>query len=643
MKLPFLFPPSTALARRLEAAAASFTAIPSRRVLDAACKLVLLVLLVRLTFPWLDCLAWTGEPDNSWVMAINQAFHEGKVFGRDIVFTYGPLGFVNMTRDLGSNLIWAVAIRLAVYSAWWVSVAGLTFSTRSVLLGSLLILVVGFSGSGLFLDTVLELACLNCCVLAHFRGPSVWAVLAALLAGLAMLIKVNVGVLCLSCLLVWAMLALGQRRLQALPQVGMCFVACAIAFVALFIASGGDLSAIPDYFRLSLLMASGYSSQMSCVGPRWELILAWIQIGVLAAVVCTGMRSSSRYASLALLGIIPLFLTFKLGFVRHDGHALGFFAALPSLAALFLLLPYSKRGRLGVSAAVVAILGISLTFELVTGPYQDVFPPGLSRVVTPAEWAVRRQNACNTCLESACLLKLPDTMLTKIGTARVDAYPMNASLVLANGLNWQPRPTVQSYVAYVPALDEANAGVYRGPDAPAFILYQHEAVDGQHPFAVDPRTNLELLRWYDLDQRHDDTLLLRRRPVPRFGELELLGQRTLKVGEAFELPECSDGPLFLQADIRLTAVGHLQETLFKVYPPEMDVEYCDGTSWRYRLVWRNAASGFVVSDLPFELSRFESFLKSGRGSPVKSIAFRAHHSSFGPTVTIRWLKLPREE
>ena len=33
--------------------------------------------------------------DGSWIRAINMAIHNGLVFGRDFVFTYGPLGFLD--------------------------------------------------------------------------------------------------------------------------------------------------------------------------------------------------------------------------------------------------------------------------------------------------------------------------------------------------------------------------------------------------------------------------------------------------------------------------------------------------------------------------------------------------------------------
>ena len=95
-------------------------------------------------------------------------------------------------------------------------------------------------------------------------------------------------------------------------------------------------------------------------------------------------------------------------------------------------------------------------------------------------------------------LRLSDALLNRIGKAPVDAYPWEATVLFANDLNWSPRPVCQSYTAYQPDLDEANARHYRSPDGPRFILYYPEAIDDEHPYFVDPLTLQELFLHFDV-------------------------------------------------------------------------------------------------------------------------------------------------
>ena len=59
----------------------------------------LLMALVMITLP----LAPANELDASWRMALGKFFHDGLQFGRDVVFTYGPLGFLMGKTYAGSQ------------------------------------------------------------------------------------------------------------------------------------------------------------------------------------------------------------------------------------------------------------------------------------------------------------------------------------------------------------------------------------------------------------------------------------------------------------------------------------------------------------------------------------------------------------
>lgn len=49
--------------------------------------------------------AITAGLDSSWMYALNKFFAEGYVYGNDIVFTYGPLGWLFSISNIGNNML----------------------------------------------------------------------------------------------------------------------------------------------------------------------------------------------------------------------------------------------------------------------------------------------------------------------------------------------------------------------------------------------------------------------------------------------------------------------------------------------------------------------------------------------------------
>ena len=192
----------------------------------------------------------------------------------------------------------------------------------------------------------------------------------------------------------------------------------------------------------------------------------------------------------------------------------------------------------------------------------------------------------------------------------------------------------------MPGLDETNARFYRSAEAPTFILYRHEAIDGEHPLQVDPLAWLELIRWYGIDDQFGDTLLLKRRKTPRFGELTEGSHQSVRLGERVEVPQDESCLCLIRTQFSLRPSGRLRETLFRMTPPSIKVEYMNGTTALHRLVWRNAVSGLLVSDLPTNIASVRSLWQSGVGSPVKAVTFLANSHYYRDTLDITWVTFP---
>ncbi len=85
----------------------------SAEVFGIVWRLLILIAFVMVTFP--PCFYPMGSGlDASWAVGLNEASNRHLVYGRDIVFTYGPLGFILFPLELGSNLVHAIPFRMGL-------------------------------------------------------------------------------------------------------------------------------------------------------------------------------------------------------------------------------------------------------------------------------------------------------------------------------------------------------------------------------------------------------------------------------------------------------------------------------------------------------------------------------------------------
>jgi hypothetical protein len=639
---------------------------PRRR--DVFVKVAICVLFAVATFPDLKPLRWGVGIEWSWQMALAKSVERGLVYGQDFCFTYGPLGFLSCPRDIGGLLVTACVWRVALHALFCLSIALNVWHCRSLLLAALLPLIILFSKVQDDTSTMILLAELAFLTVA-LQGGSFWPALPAVfLAAVGVLVKFNFGVAGLLSLILWTILvALGPRRKELVRWSVPLGAVFAASFLCCFQAYGGPLSAIPDFLKSSIRIASGYSAQMTTAGPATDLYHAFFCIGLVTVALITGSFFQRRYAALAFLLSATVLVIFKSAFTRHDGtHVTLFMETFPALVALLLTVPEARMHQ-GIAAAIgLIVLGVAIHGRplLVTNPdkvatearssqnasrepvvdmnkvYRSMYlPEGPGNLLDAFDWSKMQRKYGDEARGFLAKVRMPAAWLTRIGNATVDAYPWEASLLFANKLNWSPRPVFQSYTAYVPDLDEANARHYASADGPRFILFHFNSIDEQHPWFVDPRTLRECYRNYDPVDRAGNFLLLRRRAQPREMTLELAGTATAHLGQSVTVPRPDAGLMFAAFQFRLTAGGKAREMLWKVYPPSVQLTFADGSTHTSRFVWRNAVSGVPISDLPMSHDDVDALWDTKKRRAVQSITLLADPKDFEEDVEVTWLKL----
>jgi len=449
--------------------------------------------LVAMTWP-IYTLAPGGGTDGSGPGGLHIAARHGIDWGSEFVFTYGPLSFLTFARSYYA--VQTVLSVLYVALVHWALVAGVLAVGRRAF-GLVAGVVVAFALGAVFANTTPDDPTSTALTAAAFLGaiallrrpPTGRDLTAALvaaggLAGLAALVKPNTGVTIIALGAVVAVAAPREGRLRGLVLYGG---AALVTFLVLWFLAGQTLDGILPYARNSSQILSGYAE----AGASEEAERAWEYwaVPVLALLAFGGAGWATRsWALLPRLGAFAclalfVFGWFKGGFVRHDGHALHFFASM-TVAALAFAAPANRvPSLLGTVAAVAAFAASAFTTGLLVPG--DLVRPVISTrdalyhlsLLLPARGEAFREG------ERANLRSfygIDDVTLAGLRGHDVHLEPQEASAAWAYPqLDWRPMPVFQTNFAFTSRLDAVNAEFARSDAAPTRVL---RADEGVQPF-----------------------------------------------------------------------------------------------------------------------------------------------------------------
>lgn len=605
--------------------------------------------------------------DASWVLALNVAAARRLVHGRDLIWTFGPLGPAVYPLDIGHNLSWAAPLRLGVMAAWWWAVARLVRRTSGLVAPTVLAAAMIFAASFEQFAVPLLTATVAWLAIALHERRAWPAAAAAALAAAALLMKFNIGLAGGAATATWGILyvagpaasgaAAGPGRAARLRAVAAVAAAGALTLGGAWWAAGGPLSVLPAWIAASLRLMRGFESQLVAAGPSSDLVFALVPLAacLAAALAAAAARRAGRCcagasdSALAAIVALPLFSVFKASFVRQDLHVMQWFLVVPCWIALALPAERSRRGRAVVIGLTALALATGNGWGAVRVPGGMPWPSGPARIADVLDLTATRARAA-AAAEAARATVMAGfgagfDVPGVVGDGTIDSYPWDLASVLLPGLNWTPRYVLQSYQAYEPTLDRTTAARLEGPAGPRYILYRHMAIDGTQPVAVDPATWRAIWRWYQIEADDaDDTLLLRRRKRPRFGEPRPVAAAVGRLGDPLDVPPADGKPVLLYADLAPSLAGRLLAAAWRLPPPEIEIERLDGTRDRRRVVWANLPNGILASHLPQWLYEARPLLRTDWTPPpptVRRVTFVADGRWWRREFAVRWAVVER--
>jgi len=542
--------------------------------------------------------------DLSWMGGLYMAVEDGKQFGTEIVFTYGPLGFL-VWPGLWSSWLGALAFTFsgAIYILFTVAFVGSLrrgFGLPVAGLVAFLYLATVPDAEQLPLVLAVALAFLALREQRPDRAVTLLALGGGLLSAIGILVKLSVGPPILVICLLGMVGARADRRQWAF------FAASSLGgLIALWLLTGQALGNLWDYGVNGAQVVSGYSEAMGLGGAAdWEgAVLVLAAVGVVVAAACARFRDTRARVCATLLTAVAAFASFKYGIVRFEPFHLSL--GLSALLGIWFLLPWPRRRAAALLVAGAAI-GAIVVHTYPTAPRLDVVA-NLKAARDGAELLVRpglrqgRVDEARANLQAAYALE--PRILAAVGDRPVSIDPWEIGVAWAYDLNWSPLPVFQNYTAYTADLDRLNAAAIEDPEGPQAILRSNpeeilpmgaRSFEGRLPAWDPPQQNFATAcNFAPAATSPTWQVLIRTRP--RCGPPRPISQRRAGAGEDVAIPRARRGEIVLLR-LRGVEVDGLERLRSMLWKARTRSAVLDGLA--YRLVPGTSGDGLLVAADP---------------------------------------------
>ena len=576
-----------------------------------------------------------GELDPSWQAVLEFARQKRLQFGSEIIFTYGPLGFLLQPHGFGMFPSLRAIFALAFSGVVAVAALNLTLRIRGVAKFVFLFWLLLFpspSLRGTELVFVYLIAVFVGCVLLDATYKRSWSerVLVFYLCSLA-LVKFSFFVPILFLLVICATDRICRRDGEGARELVACAV---ISFVFLWLVLGQSLEGFFQYLWGSQQIASGYSEAMS-VAPQSRVLKYALRAAVLflfaLAVTCAVARQKQHVIAPAMIIVFFSFTAWKQGFVRADGHVLMFLYFLP--VAYGFLFTTAFSGSIPGAVQTGLLLGYFAVAGLCLMAANAIFPGlPLAQTKSLGERLLANSQSLIALLTPASSppggfpknLRVEDRLpriAQRVGDSSIDVFNYRQGAALLNDLNYHPRPVIQSYSAYTPDLLRANLDFYRSSSRPSYVLFSLETIDGRFPTLDDALLLPYLLANYQPVLAEHHFLLMERTPGPPVKvNYDRVYSASLEIGQKLDMTPWNNSPLFLRVSATPTLLGRILTLLYQPPAYKLEVELDEGGKKDFRFIRGMASQGFLVNPLLENNTDVVDLLSGENQKKVRSVA-----------------------
>lgn len=452
--------------------------------------------------PWLvaEGPSWLGL-DVSWLMVLNYANIQDWIWGKDIVYTYGPLGFLATRLGWGVSSWIFLVFDLFLMTNFFFVFKDFLKASSNILMGFFILFCMTFLMSpnhGSDLSWVLYF------LVAYwaFRSYKVFTngtlVILGLLTLITFYVKMNTGLLAF-------LIFIGNIFILFITEkisLKKSLIALLLLTAGLYLSSLLLHVSLPGYIKGSLEMIKGYKEVMyldqnltnleSNLLYIYRLVLYLLAIYAVYIVFVKGKLAQVYYV---LITFAYIFLLKVQAYHRGDEqHLVEMYSYGPLILIAGNLIYYKGRTHKFFLGSIAFITGVALLYKVEhVSSINELYK---NRYLTKGSYIDQVRGAGDIeYIHQKDKRYIPRQVLNKIGNSSIDIFPWDCAYILEHKLNYKPRPVFQSFAAYTPYLQQLNYNSYLN-DPPEFIIYDYESIDSRYAFCDEPLLNLFILKNY---------------------------------------------------------------------------------------------------------------------------------------------------
>lgn len=585
-----------------------------------------------------------GTLDHAWMLALHAEHAARARFGIDVIFTYGPAGFLLAPVYFPSTylllLLWRAIFIVILFACLFQILRQCRFSPLAAFVQLAVLTVCLACERTEWNQDPLPMALAVCILILHFFLPRrciflTCTALAALpVMGIAKQSYLPIAVLLVSAICIDCLFRHDFRNLLLIA------VSLFIGWWLGWCVIGGQQWA--DFFHflaVSAVVVRGYVEAMAysippasartarLLQPRTEQLLTaafaanCVLVGIVAVLAQWG-AAWRQWIGIAALFVLIAF-AFKAGCMRPDVAHTGSGAAAMLCMIVICSAPLNwlrrKFTRLLVIIPSLFFFALFLVSASRSVPVlTHTFPIFLSqKTASSARAAVEllmhgdrwQQVRYDAAIAEARASVSP----FQLG-GHVEVYPSDLMLAIALSKPFIPRPALQSYAAFNELLETADADYLLSSIAPPRILFRIDATDGRFPATDDALSWPLLLSRYAYEGNAGDYLALARRSDALAFSRKLITRENISFDQWFNLPNESS-LTWAKMKISQSLFGQAFGTLAHPSSPLLEIRLQDGRILQYRLNRDQAASGFLMSPFISTTNDFRSLIQQVQSQP----------------------------
>lgn len=602
-------------------------------------KFAYLLLLIVLLFPYyqISNIPSAGI-DNSWRIALEMAYQKGLIFGKDIIYTYGPLGRLTQrisieTSNLQFFLFDVFCFGNIGFLLYHLLPKPLKFYQLLAHFGLFLLISSIYGEWQSFLLFYVSIFS----GLLFLKKQNHWLLIHAITMGVInFYIKANYGVIALGFVFILLFYTFFSKRLS-LQNLLLYLFGSTILLIFLAFILKADLIA---YFFSSIEIIKGYNESQSffptdrlrAVASSYIIFVLFILVFV-TFILRKLIKKDFSYAALDsffILGCVGVcsFVLIKYAFVRaDDGHLMSFVrsACLPFL----LMCSFNSERWLKVSGWILVSLNLIsylVFYQPIYGQFSISIIDNLrtkSFILPEYFKEISKKNTPHY------NFTYPKEVLEIVGNKTIDLVPNETSEIYLNKLNYNPRPIMQSYQAYNEYLDKKNQEKYLSATAPDYVIYGIESTDNKYAVGDETLTLMALLQRYEPIKTWPNRLLLKKKEQTK--TLRLVRQQST----VWEMSK----PFALNSEIKTDSSGRKLLSVIKVkttynwfgkllnlffQPPHLNMELATkNEKIIYRTVPILLNKGLIINAKMDSVTDVKQFFETGsvKNKEIQSVRF----------------------